>query len=68
MATIHLSCGHSVESLDEAFDVLVQCSDAEGNRALSYEMVCADCLALYEEDGLSFAHEADAYKWLIKES
>ena len=51
--------------MDEAFDALVQCSDDEGNRALSYEMVCADCLALYEEEGLSFAHEADAYKWLL---
>lgn len=62
---IYLSCGHIVEHMDDALEALVQCSDDEGNRALSYEMVCADCLALYEEEGLSFAHEADAYKWLF---
>lgn len=65
---IVLSCGHSVERFDDAFDAIVQCSDAEGNRALSYEMVCEHCLTVYEDDGLLFAHEADAIKWLTEES
>ena len=67
MAMIHLSCGHEVSSFAYASEAIVMSSDREGNRALSYELVCEECLKVYERDDMLFKHEADAIRWLINQ-
>lgn len=63
---IYLSCGHIVDTFMEAHDVIVKSIDREGNRALSYEMVCEECFQNYKKRKECFVNEKVAFEWLSK--
>lgn len=65
--TIILSCGHEVRDFDHTHDVIVKSTDRQGEKALSYMVVCGPCEDRYRQEGMLFDAENVAYSWLDTE-
>jgi hypothetical protein len=67
MSKIVLSCGHEVDYFRHAFDVMTKAVDREGNKAISYKIVCGPCEDMYRQHGEILDSEEAADAWLEKE-
>lgn len=61
---ITLSCGHRVDSFDEGHDVALKRYTREWEKAVSYGVVCAECLKMYEKAGEVLHTDDEIDEWL----
>lgn len=67
MATITATCGHGI-AMDWAKQgaVFIKDYSREGERAISYRVLCPECLATHEKAKLVLHNESEKQKWLGK--
>lgn len=65
---IVLSCGHEVDDIDHTFTVITKCTDRQGEKALSYSVVCGPCEDRYRQAEILFDSDDQADVWLEKEA
>jgi len=58
------SCGHKGHGDELGVDVALKAQDKEGNNAIDYSYVCADCYIEYLEGDLLLFNEVDMDKWM----
>ncbi len=64
MSKFVLSCGHEVDDLDHAYNVMTKAVDREGNKAIAYKIVCGPCEDQYRRHGEIFDYQEVAELWL----
>jgi hypothetical protein len=62
--TIHLSCGHQVKSMTDAFDVSLADYDELGEACVIYARVCEDCRDLAHQEGRLLYDQGEENKWV----
>ena len=62
--TITATCGHPIPEIDEKYSVTCKERTREGERCLSFEVVCLDCQKLYRKWGQILDTEAVQQAWL----
>jgi hypothetical protein len=62
--TIHLSCGHQVESIDESVDVSLADYDELGEACVILARVCESCRHLAHREGRLLYDQGEENKWL----
>jgi hypothetical protein len=67
MSRIILSCGDEVDDFDHTYNVMIKSTDREGNKAISYKVVCGPCEDMYRQRGEIFDHENAMNAWLQSE-
>lgn len=64
MNSIILSCGHSVEYLEQGHDLMIKSTDCEGNKAVMYGTFCTECAIDYRKNRGVLDSWTDAEQWL----
>ena len=62
--TIILSCGHKVDDMDDAINVVTKEWARDSERAVGYSTVCKNCYYEYEANGDLLLSEQDELNWL----
>ena len=64
---IRLSCGHTVSDIEHGYDVITKSSDRDGEKAVSYSIVCGPCEDGYRQAGYLFDTYEQSMEWASKE-
>ena len=62
--TIIATCGHEIPEVDDQYSITCKERTREGERCLSYEVVCLKCQKLFREWDLILDTEAEEQAWL----
>jgi len=62
--TIHLSCGHQVESMEDSHDASLADYDELGEACVVYAWICRDCKEQAHREGRLLYDQGEENKWL----
>jgi flagellar biosynthesis/type III secretory pathway chaperone len=61
---ITASCGHTVKSLDDEYQIYRKDYDRLNHRAVTFDVVCLQCKQMYQRGGDLLETEAERQAWL----
>jgi len=64
MANIILSCGHSIDHLEQGHDLMIKGVAETGEKAINYGIYCTVCAIKFRNSNLILNTWTDAEDWL----
>ena len=64
---IHLTCGHTVEDLDDSYPIAIKAWDITEDgwvKCIHYSSVCSECYKEYEEENAILHNEYEESQWI----